>query len=486
MNADRAGKLASLEDSQINRSKRLQILMAVAIGTFMGPLDSSVVNVALPSLSNYFHVSLAVVEWVVIAYLLIISSLLLTYGRLGDLYGHKRVYISGFIIFTFGSLLCGTAASINLLIIFRAVQALGAGMLMAMGPALVTVHTPPQERGKALGIIAVAVSVALTTGPVLGGFLTTHFGWQSIFLINLPIGLIGSLWAYKVIPASQGHEVQPFDIKGAVLLFLALISLLFPLSYAEKVGWQHYYIWGLLVAGIVLAALFLIQEKRTKHPMLDLSLFKNRLFAMGNLSSLLSYMAQFSIILIMPFYLQKILQFPPSKAGLLLIPMPLMTMVIAPISGSISDRIDTRYLSALGMGITSLGLWLLSNLTEHSSVLNIVLALMINGLGVGMFQTPNNSAIMGTVPGNRRGIASSVLATMRNLGMVVGVAVSGAVFSSHQSYLTKTLAAQGLTGKQLTIQAFTGALHLTYSVGAILAFVAVLTSLVRGSSKPMP
>ncbi len=212
MNQDNGRTIAS-PAAQEHPGKRRLILLAVAIGTFMGPLDSSVVNIALPSISSYFHASMATVEWVIMSYLLIISSLLLTYGRLGDLYGHKRIYLTGFIIFTFGSLLCGIVPTISLLIISRALQAIGAGMLMAMGPAIITETTPPKERGKALGTIAVAVSVALTTGPVIGGFLTSHLGWQSVFLINVPIGITGSLWAQKIIPLPRAVRPSPLILK---------------------------------------------------------------------------------------------------------------------------------------------------------------------------------------------------------------------------------------------------------------------------------
>lgn len=465
---------------QLTPGRRIQILIAIAIGTFMAPLDSSVVNIALPTIRSYFHTSLGTVEWVIMSYLLVISSLILTYGRLGDLYGHKRIYLSGFVVFTTGSLLCGLAPSISMLIAFRALQAIGAGMMMAMGPAIVTDITPPQHRGKSLGVVAVSVSIALSTGPVLGGFLTAHFGWPSIFFINLPIGVIGSVWAWKVIPTIKGGKAEPFDITGAVLIFLALISLLLPLSYTDKYGWESPYILGSLALGIVLLAIFIFLEGRIKHPMVDLTLFRNRLFSMANLSALINYMAAFAVILIMPFYLQQLRQMSPEHAGLLLIPTPLATMIVAPISGAISDKIDSRYMSSLGMAITTVGLWMLSNLQIDSSTYTIVTALLITGLGAGMFQTPNNSAIMGAVPRNRRGIASSFLATMRNIGMVLGVAVSGALFSSHQSYLNRVLAAQGITGAQLKTDAFTGALHFTYLVAAGLALVAVFTSLVRG------
>ncbi len=232
--------------------------------------------------------------------------------------------------------------------------------------------------------------------------------------------------------------------------------------------------------GLVLLTIFIVLERRIKYPMVDLSLFRNRLFSMGNLSSLLNYMAQFTVIWIMPFYLQQLRHLTAAQAGMLLIPMPLVTMVVAPASGTLSDKTDTRYVSSVGMGITAAGLWLLSGLHAESSTLRIIVALVITGLGVGMFQTPNNSAVMGTVPPQRRGIASSLLATMRNIGMVLGVAVSGAVFTGLLAYFTKSLANQGLSGSRLTVQAFTGSMHYTYLVAAGLACLAVLTSLVRG------
>ncbi|MGE5630827.1 MAG: MFS transporter [Caulobacteraceae bacterium] len=467
----------------IDRKRMRLIIFAVVIGTFMSALDSSVVNIALPRISEHFKAPLSVIEWVVMSYLLVISSLLLTYGRLGDMYGHKRIYIAGFIIFTAGSILCGLAPSVLLLIIFRAIQALGAGMLMSMGPAIVTNVAPPDERGKALGATAVAVSVALTTGPVLGGFLTSHFGWQSIFYINIPVGIAGTLWANKVIPEASRREAQTFDIAGAAIVFIALISLLLPLSFTERYGWRNPYIIPALIFGILLLAVFVMVEKRTKHPMVDLAMFRSRLFAMSNVSALINYMAQFSVTLLMPFYLQQLRGLSPSQAGLMLIPMPITMTVIAPISGILSDRIDSRYISSSGMAVISFGIWLLSKLNYDSSNISIIIALVVTGLGIGLFQTPNNSAIMGSVPGNRRGIASSLLATMRNMGMVTGIAVSGAIFSSRMAYLKELLSSQGITGTELRVSSFVGAFHFAYIVASVLAAVAVLTSLARGSMK---
>lgn len=480
MKPDSAAQQAPPLHEQLSRARRRKILAAIGIGTFMAPLDSSVVNIALPSISTYFHASLATVEWVVMAYLLVISSLLLTFGRLGDLYGHKRIYITGFVIFTVGSFLCGLSPTIINLIVFRAMQAIGAGMLMAMGPAIITDITPPQERGKALGIIAVAVSVALAAGPVVGGILTDTLGWPSIFYINLPIGILASFLAYRVIPDLQGREAQPFDIKGAVTIFFALLFILLPLSYTEKVGWGNPYVLGGLTVGVILLGFFIRLENRINFPMMDLTLFKNRLFSMSNLSALLSYIALFTIFLLMPFYLQQLRGLSPSQAGLLMIPAPLTTMFIAPLAGTLSDRTDTRYIASLGMAIMTVGMVILSTLRADSGIAVIIVGMIVVGIGSGMFQTPNNSAIMGAVPANRRGIASGLLAAMRNLGMILGVAVAGTVFTNRMGYLSNTLAEQGLAGLELKTQAFTGALHLTYLVAAAITAAAVFTSLVRG------
>lgn len=469
--------------NDISIGRRRLILGAVSIGTFMGPLDTSIVNIALPSISKFYNTPLSRVEWVVMSYLLVISSLLLTYGRLGDMFGHKKIYISGFVVFTLGSLFCGMAPTIVILVVFRAFQAVGAGMLMSMGPAIVTDITPSSMRGKALGITAVAVSVALTTGPIIGGLLISSFGWQSIFLVNIPVGIIGTIFGYKVIPVSEIKEKQIFDIKGLVLIFFTLITILFSLNYAEKLGWHNPVIIGFLFTGIVLFTVFIIVENRTEYPAVDLSLFRNRLFSMSNISSLLNFFAQFSVILIMPFYLQQLRGFTPSKAGLMLIPMPVTTMIIAPLSGALSDKIDSRYISSAGMGISALGILQLSNLNINTSTPAIALALITFGLGVGMFQTPNNSAIMGSVPGNRRGIASGLLATMRNVGMVLGIATSGAIFNEHLKLLTVSLSRSGLRGTALKSEAFTGALHATFLVGMAFAIMGMCTSLIRGSLK---
>jgi len=469
-----------LEEQSFSKRHSLQVIFAVAIGTFMSALDSSIVNISLPVISNYFSISLTTVEWVVFSYLIIITSLLLTFGRLGDIYGHKKIYITGLIIFTAGSLFCALSPGIILLVASRIIQAAGAGMLMSLGPAIITINSPAKDRGKALGAIAVSVSVALIAGPVLGGLLTSYFGWQSIFYINVPVGIAALIWSIKILPVTKGQKKMPFDFAGAVTLFISLLAIIIPLSLADKFGWTNPFIISSIAAGAGLFVLFVFIEKKSSFPMLDLELFKNRLFTMSNIALLFNFVAQFAISIIMPFYLIQFRGMESSEAGLIMIAGPAVVMLIAPVAGYISDRTDTRYLSSAGMAVASAGLFLLGTLKADTPVWLIIFYLAVCGLGIGIFQTPNNSAIMGAVAPQYKGIASSMLATMRNLGMVLGAAFAGSIFSSRLKYLMSALEAQGTAKDAITNIAYPGAVRSAFIFAGVLASAAVIVSLVRG------
>lgn len=464
----------------IQKRQGFAAVMAIAVGSFMASLDTSVVNVAMPVIQTSFHVTLSMVEWVITAYLLMVSSTLLMFGRLSDLYGHKKMYVTGFAVFTIGSLFCGLSLNIIMLIICRVLQALGAGMMFATGPAIITNAVSAENRGKALSISAIAIAVAVCTGPVIGGFLATLFGWASIFFINLPIGIFGIVFAMKQIPSDHKKDAVPFDVIGSVLIFIALILILLPLDFVGKSGLNSALFYGALGVGLLMAAGFIMFEKRSAYPMLDLALFKNRVFAAGNIAAVFNYMAQFIMVFLAPFYLEKLRMFTPMLTGMVFISMPLATLIIAPISGILSDRFDSRYLSSAGMGVMALGLFLLSGLKVDTSVGYMVVALVITGLGSGMFQTPNNSAVMGSIPPQNRGMASGTLATMRNIGMVMGVAVSGALFSLNLNKANGLYAAKGFHGLFLRQTAFTYALHFTFLVASTIAVLAMTASLVKG------
>ena len=451
----------------------------------MPVLDSGVVNLILPNLSKYFNTSLSVIMWITMAYLLVISGLVIALGRVGDLFGHKKVFLGGFIVFTAASFLCGLAPAIGWLIFFRGLQAVGGGMLMAMSPAIITSNVSPSTRGRALSVSAVAMGVGTILGPVLGGFLTTNFGWRSVFMINIPIGLIGYWIAHQAIPAGGKHEnsTQSFDLGGAALILFTLTAILLPLSLVETYGWGNPWILLSLGIGVLSAVAFIVYEKRQADPLLDTHLFQNRIFIMGNISTSLFYMAQYTILLLIPFYLQDLRGLSAQQSGILYLPLPVVIILIAPLSGYLSDRMDSRYISSAGMAIMAFGIWQLSNLRADSDIIYLILGAGTLGLGSGLFLTPNNSAVMGSIPDSKRGVASGMLGMMKYIGMVLGVAISGAVFSSSRLWFMASLQTQNLQNTPLATGAFESALHVTYLVGAGFAVIAIFTSLIKGSTQ---
>lgn len=458
------------------------MLFSVALGTFMSALDSSVVNIAIPVIKSYFDVPLATVEWIITAYLMVVSSILLFFGRLSDIYGQKRVYITGFAIFTVGSALCGLSTSAEMLIALRVLQSLGAGMMFSTSSAIITQNVPAKNRGKAFGVISIAVAVALSTGPVLGGTLAGTLGWQSIFYINVPVGIIGIILATKFIPSDKKVPSASLDIPGSVLIFVALFLILLPLNQLNE-GTSHYLIAAMLVLGVILAVVFIHYEKKAKYPILNLKLFSNRVFSASLSAALFSYMAQSIMVFLVPFYLQTIRLFSPAMSGLLYIPMPLAILIVSPVAGYISDRFDTRYISSAGVGVMAVGLFILSYLNTTTPLWYIVMGMIITGLGFGMFQTPNNSAVMNHVPMANRGVASGMLATARNMGMATGVGISGALFSFFSSRASTQYLNQGLSDTIINQSSFIYALHITFMVASIIALVAVVASLTKGKVK---
>jgi EmrB/QacA subfamily drug resistance transporter len=418
-------------------------------------------------INQTFGSDIATVEWVVTIYLLIVSGLLLSFGRLGDMRGHKSVFLIGFTIFITSSALCGWAPSITALIAFRGLQALGAAMLASNSPAILTKNFPASQRGQALGLQATMTYLGLTAAPSLGGWLTDLISWRSVFYINIPVGLAAFVLSWKFIPQDRKTENQErFDLLGAGVFLGGLIALLLGLIQGYAWGWTSLPILSLkIIAGFFLA-IFIIVETRSSNPMLDLNLFKNRVFSASTISALFNYIAVFSILLLLPFYLLLGRGFSPSQAGLILTIQPIIMAIVAPISGGISDRIGTRIPSIFGMLILSLGLILLSRLGPDSPIYEIGLALGIVGLGTGTFISPNNSAIMGSAPSERQGIAAGILATARSTGMVLGVGLAGAIFT--------TIMAESFG--ENTIYA---AIHTSFIIAAIMAAIGAFTSAIK-------
>lgn len=412
-------------------ARKWWVLVAVGVGSAMASLDSSIVNTILPILSQAFGTDVATIEWVVTTYLLVVSSLLLSFGRLGDLRGHKAVYVSGFGIFVLGSVLCGLAPSAPALIAARVVQALGAATLFANAPAILTTTFPGRQRGQALGLQGMMIYIGLTIGPSLGGWIAEHLHWRVVFYINVPVGLLAVWLSLRFIPTRRpSSSGERFDLLGAGIFMVALIALLLGLNQGHAWGWSSPAVLGLLGAAGLLLALFIALELRIPTPMLDLRLFRDRVFSACVASAVLNYLVIYSLLFLLPFYLLRGRGLSPSQAGLVLTAQPLVMAIVAPLSGTLSDRLGTRLPAALGMAILALGALLLSRLGPEAPLGAVAVALALAGLGTGAFTSPNSSALLGAAPSNRQGIASGILATARNVGMALGIGVAGAVFTT--------------------------------------------------------
>ncbi len=398
----------------------------------MSALDGTVTNVILPVVQQAFHTQVTTVEWIVVIYLLVVSGLLLTFGRLGDLRGHRQIYLAGFVVFVTGSALCGISPSAEALIAFRAFQALGAAMLFSNSPAILTGSFPASQRGQALGLQGMMTYLGLTVGPSLGGWLTQVFSWRAVFYINLPVGLAALTMSWLFVPQDQPKtHAEKFDIVGALLFMVGLVSLMLALNEGADWGWGSAVIIGLIGFALSSLAIFIAWELHVTAPMLDLRLFTNLVFNLSSTSAVLNYITLYSIVFLMPFYLIQSRGFSPSHAGLILTAQPILMAISAPLSGWFSDRIGTRIPATTGMIILAVGLFLLSRIGPNSSQGQIIIALAVCGLGTGLFVSPNNSALMGSAPRNRQGIASGILATARNVGMVLGIGISGAILTSY-------------------------------------------------------
>lgn len=410
---------------------RAWTLAAVGIATFMSALDGSVVNTVLPLLREQLHTTVAGVEWVTTMYLLVVSAILLGVGRAGDLYGHKRLYIAGFVIFVIGSALCGASGTIHLLVAFRALQALGASMLFANAPAILTKTFPPEQRGRALGAQGTFTYLGLTVGPSLGGWLATQFGWRSVFYINVPVCALAIFLSLRFIEDDRPeHEPERFDFSGALLFTIGLVALLTALNQGHAWGWSSANVIALIALSIAALATFVIVERRRRTPMLDLTLFGNRTFSAATAAAVFNYMCVYSVLFVVPFVLIQALGLDAQHAGLVLTAQPIIMAVVAPFSGTLSDRIGSKWLATTGMLLLGGGVLMLALLLPSKSRSTIALSLAVVGLGVGIFVSPNNSALMGAAPRHRQGIAAGVLASARNVGMVLGVGVAGAVFTT--------------------------------------------------------
>lgn len=416
--------------SAVDHTRKWWVLLAVAMGIFLGTIDGSIVNVALPTLVADLDTTFPVVQWVVLAYLLALATLVLSVGRLGDIVGKKRIYASGFGVFTLGSVLAGLSPSIGWLIGFRVFQAVGASMVFALGFALVTEAFPPHERGRALGLTGAIVSVGIVLGPTLGGILIDTLGWRWIFFVNLPIGIVGTLTAIRYLPDVPPRGGERFDFAGAGVFLVMLLAFLLGLTFGQTRGFGDPLPLGLLGLSALLLPLFIRIERFVDHPMLDLTLFRSRLLSVNLFAGWASFAAIGGVFILLPFYLENVLGYSPMATGLLLASAPLALGVAAPLSGSVSDRVGPWPVILVGLSILLAGYLLMMTLDTETTALGYLLTLIPMGLGMGIFQSPNNSAVMGAVPLHRLGVTSGLLTITRITGQLTGISVLGALWAA--------------------------------------------------------
>jgi EmrB/QacA subfamily drug resistance transporter len=473
----------TVQDEQ-RRHARL-VLYQVSLGLVLVAINHRAIQVALPTLTHVFRTDLSFIQWVLLVYDLAVIGLVLTLGRLGDLFGRKWIYIVGFLVFVISSALCGIAQAPAQLIAFRVLQGVGGAMIMANGRALVTVNSPPAERGRALGITSMAFHVGYITGPTLGGFIIDAVGWRWIFFLTAPLGLACAYFGWKILKERPRSEAPiKVDAAGAAYLLLTNTCFIYALNQLPHRGVKDAVVIVFIVVAALTMVLFIRTEQRAATPILSLSLFQNRLFTAANLSLFFLTSTQSAISVLLPFYLQNLMGFTPTQMGWILIGGSVVIIFLAPVAGRLSDRFGSRVLCSVGAGIMMLGQFLIGSLTLQSTVVQMVIPQVLIGLGWALFNSPNQSAIMSTVARDKVGAASGMTLTTGRIGGAIGVAVSGAI-------MTYALGANGLSPEQIEspeswtaepavfLNAFSFTTHLINGF----AIFAVFFSAVRGTGK---
>jgi EmrB/QacA subfamily drug resistance transporter len=469
----RARVLAALTAEE---NRKWVTLVAVSFGLFMIMLDNTVVNVALPTMERDLHVSISQLEWVVTAYALTFAALLITGGKLADLYGRRRIFVVGLVIFSLSSLACGLAPDAGFLIGARAVQGSGAALMNPATLSIITATFPPKERGQAIGIWAGVSALALAIGPLAGGLIVENLNWNWIFFINVPVGALGIAVSQFAIRESRDTSLeQSVDVPG----LLTSVGFLFSLSYAliegNAHGWTSPEILGLFAAAAVLLAGFVALEQRQRLAMLDLSLFRIGSFAGANAVAMLVSLSMFGIFFFVSLYIQNILHYSATQAGASFLPMVSLIILIAPIAGRLSDRLGSRWLMGGGMTLVGISLLLYERVTVHSDFWTLLPSMVVGGVGMAMTMSPMTSAAMGAVPVDKAGVGSGVLNSFRQVGGSLGIALMGAIVASYLPHGAKGPAAA---------QDYVNGLHAGFAVAAVITFAAAIVAVVVVRTRP--
>ena len=455
-----------------DQSSKNVALFITTLGAFLTPYMSSAVNIALPAIGSEFHLGAVSLSWIATTFLMAAAIFLVPIGRIADIYGRKRIYTYGVFVYTLAAVFLTVAGSEAQLLAFRIIEGFGAAMLFGTGVAILTSVFPPGERGRALGINLAATYFGLSMGPFLGGLLTEHFGWRSVFLVNVPLGiLILVLVAWKLKGEWVEARGEKVDVTGSMIYGSSLVLVILGLSVLPSLQG----IW-IILAGLGALVVFVIWETRTKSPILDIKLFKgNRVFALSNAAAFLNYSSTYAVAFFLSLYLQYIKGFSPEGAGALLLAQPAMQAIFSPFAGRLSDRVEPRIVASAGMALTVFGLAILSLLGQDSGLSMVVASLIFLGIGFALFSSPNTNAIMSSVTKKHYGVASGMVGTMRLTGQMFS---QGIAMLASAVYLGSAQIVPGNYPQFLT------AMRTAFMILVVLCTVGIGASLARGRSRP--
>lgn len=461
-----------MEQERTERSIRVAALLVSTLANFLIPFMSSAINVALPAIGAEFEADAVLLSWIPTSFLLAAAVFTVPFGRIADIYGMKRIFSGGIALFTVASLLSAIAPSAILLILFRLLQGIGGAMIFVTGLAIVTSAYPSDQRGRAIGINIATVYVALSLGPVIGGVMTQHLGWRSLFWAMIPLGLtilaVTSLRLKREWAECRGER---FDLKGSIGYGIVLVMVIYGFSILPSLPGI-----ALVAAGVIGFAGFLVFEFRVESPVLNVKLFRNATFALSNLAALINYAATFAVVFLLSLYLQYIKGLDPQSAGLILVAQPVVMAVFAPIAGRLSDRILPQKLASLGMALSTIGLLIFAFITAETSIARISGGLVLLGLGFGLFSSPNTSAIMGSVERRFYGVASAMVSTMRLLGQMLSMGLAMMVFALFIGSVRIT---------PVQYPALLKSIQTVFVICTALCFLGIFASLARGAkTKP--
>ena len=455
---------------QKSPSRQHLFVILISIASFMGTLDSTIVNISLPTIADYYGTGINLVSWIPIAYLLTLASALIAFGKFADLHGYRKIYIYGFAVFTIASLLCAISPSIQVLIGFRIVQGLGAAMLQAIGGAMIAIYLPGQIRGWALGMLSTFAAIGVAVGPVLGGYLTEYLSWHWIFLVNIPVGICAVLLGRMVIPEDLPNEKPraAFDLPGACLLFVALGSFIFTLSMGRSLGYTSPVILSAAALFVLGTAAFLYRESRVPDPLIRLTLFKNRDYTLGNTGLLCVFVLYLGTSFLMPFYLEQGRGFTTDIAGLFMLVPAVALIATSVVAGRISDRIGSR-IPCIAAGICyACAMFLFTTISVQTPIIIVVVNLILFGCSVGLFIAPNFRLLMSHAPKGEEGVISGIAMTVRNTGAAIGVAI----FSTLFVLVSGTVSVEGV----MTAAQRDAGFHAAFLFGFAVSFVIIVSA----------